>query len=188
MNAMTWWDHETSSIWSQPWGLAIDGSLKGTRLEVIPAGVVPWATWLTDHPDTMLLLIAGRGFDFPSERFSENFVIGVALGDHAKAYPFRLASREGVVNDRIGPFPVVVLADPETKAVHVYLRRAGDRELDFSLVDGRLVDLQTGTTWDRVRGAGLDGPFRGELLKQLPYNTSFDWAWEDFYPHSEFYE
>ena len=187
MNAMTWWDHETGSIWSQPWGLAIDGSLKGTRLEAIPVGVVPWSTWLMDHPDSLVLRLARRGFDVPRERFRENYVIGVALGDHAKAYPFRPASLEGVINDQIGPFPVVVLADPETKAVNVYLRRAGDHELDFSLVDGRLVDIQTGTIWDRTRGTGLEGPLRGELLRQVPYNTSYDWAWEDFYPHSEFY-
>ena len=188
MNAMTWWDHETSSIWSQPWGLAIDGSLKGTSLEVISASVFPWATWLSEHPETLLLQTARRGFAVSREGFRENYVIGVALEDHAKAYRFRQASKTGIINDQIGPFPVVVLADAETKSVHVYLRRAGDRELDFSLVDGRLVDRQTGSTWDAARGAAVDGPLRGELLKQVPYNTSYDWAWEDFYPHSEFYE
>ena len=188
MNAMTWWDHETSSIWSQPWGLAIDGSLKGTRLEVIPASVLPWVTWLSEHPETLLLQTAGRGFAVPRERFRESYVIGVALGEHAKAYPFRPASKAGIINDQIGPFPVVVLADAETKAVHVYLRRADDWELDFSLVDGQLVDRQTASTWDIATGIAVEGPLRGELLKQLPYNTSYDWAWEDFYPHSEFYK
>ena len=37
MRAMTWWDHKTESIWSQPWGMAIDGPLEGTRLKLIPA-------------------------------------------------------------------------------------------------------------------------------------------------------
>lgn len=27
MNVMAWWDYETDSIWSQPLGMAIDGSL-----------------------------------------------------------------------------------------------------------------------------------------------------------------
>ena len=27
MNAMTWWDHTTGSVWSQVWGRAIEGPL-----------------------------------------------------------------------------------------------------------------------------------------------------------------
>jgi hypothetical protein len=37
MNAMTWWDHDTSSVWSQPTGEAILGPLKGERLELVPS-------------------------------------------------------------------------------------------------------------------------------------------------------
>ena len=42
MNAMTWWDHQTQSVWSQVWGQSIAGQLKGTTLELIPASIVPW--------------------------------------------------------------------------------------------------------------------------------------------------
>ena len=186
MNAMTWWDHETSSIWSQPWGMAIDGPLNGTRLKLISASVVPWTTWLGEHPETLLLEVGQQGITH-RERFSDNYVIGITLGEYAKAYAFRPASQEGVVNDQIGPFPVVVIANSGTKAVHVYLRMAGDKELDFSLLDGRLVDHQTGSTWNVTAGIAVDGPLRVELLKQVPYSTAYDWAWEDFYPHSKFY-
>ena len=55
MNAMTWWDHETESIWSQPWGRAIAGPLKGTELELIPSQLVPWKTWRETYPDTLAL-------------------------------------------------------------------------------------------------------------------------------------
>ena len=41
MNAMTWWDHKMESVWSQPWGRAIAGPLKGTELELIPSQLVP---------------------------------------------------------------------------------------------------------------------------------------------------
>jgi len=41
MNAMTWWDHTTGSVWSQVWGQSISGPLKGTTLELIPASIVP---------------------------------------------------------------------------------------------------------------------------------------------------
>lgn len=118
MRAMTWFDHETESVWSQPWGLAIDGAIEGTRLKLIPAGIMPWDAWLSGHPDT-LVLDAGRGFLFgaPRKEFSSDFVIGIAVGEAAKAYPFLLASQKRIINDRIGTFPVVVLADPETRIV-----------------------------------------------------------------------
>jgi hypothetical protein len=45
MNAMTWWDHESESVWSQPWGRAIAGPLKGIELELLPSELVPWETW-----------------------------------------------------------------------------------------------------------------------------------------------
>ena len=187
MRAMTWWDHNTGSIWSQPWGMAIDGPLRGTQLDLIPAGIVPWATWFADHPDTQVLVVPRGGYGAARQSFSERFVIGIALAEYAKAYPFKPASEEGLINDRIGPFPVVLLADAETKAIQVYLRKLDDTELEFTLVDGRLRDQQTGSSWDVSRGIAVDGPLKGTLLRQVPYSTAFDWAWEDFYPHSEFY-
>ena len=43
MNAMTWWDHKTASVWSQPWGMVILGDLKGTQLTQIPYEFTTWA-------------------------------------------------------------------------------------------------------------------------------------------------
>ena len=187
MRAMTWWDHETLSIWSQPWGMAIFGPLEGIRLEQIPAGIVPWDAWLTDHPDTMVLDTESSRFGPERKQFSSDFVIGIALGEYAKAYPFRQASEEGAVNDQVGPYAVVVVANGETKSVHTFLRQAGNQELEFRLEGNALVDVQTGSTWDLARGISVDGPLRGEVLQRVPYITSFDWAWEDFFPHTEFY-
>ena len=43
------------------------------------------------------------------------------------------------------------------------------------------------SVWDTTRGVAVDGPLKGTLLQQLPYVTSFDWAWLDFFPHTEVY-
>ena len=92
-----------------------------------------------------------------------------------------------MVNDWIGTIPVVVLADPVTKAVNVFHRMEGERELTFALIDGRLIDIRTESTWDPSRGIALEGQLLGESLQRVPYVTAYDWAWEDFYPHSKFY-
>ena len=188
MRAMTWWDHETDSIWSQPWGRAIRGPLEGTRLDQIPAAITPWDVWLAEQPDSLVLAIEESSFRPVNSPLASDFVIGIALSGFAKGYPFTDASQEGAVNDQVGSFAVVVVANAETKAVHAFLRNAGGRELEFSLEGDSLVDLQTGSTWSLARGIAVDGPLRGEVLQRLPYTTAFQWAWRHFYPHTEFYQ
>ena len=67
-------------------------------------------------------------------------------------------------------------------------RLLGGRDLEFILREERLTDTETQSTWDQATGNATQGPLRGEVLRRVPYITSFDWAWEDFYPHSDFYE
>lgn len=185
MRAMTWWDWETDSIWSQPIGAALVGPLRGTKLRLLPSALVPWKTWREEHPNTQLLAV--DGFTFFKERPHNKFVIGIALGDHARAYQYRDAVRQRVINDRIGPHAILVYADPMTRRVQTFSRGVRNQELTFALRDGLLVDNQTGSVWDPIRGLGTAGPLRGEALRVIPHNSSFDWAWLDFYPHSEFY-
>jgi hypothetical protein len=189
MNAMTWWDHETESIWTQPWGRALDGPLKGTVLRQIPAEIVPWRTWKADHPNTLALdwqSNPGRSY---YENPTDRFVVGVSLADSAVAFPYDVVSGEGVVNADIGPYPVVVHANPETRASHVYLRTLNDGTvLTFTGGADTLVDDQTGSTWDPVYGLAIDGSLQGTSLRSVPYTSSFDWAWQDFYPHTTFYK
>ncbi len=59
MNAMTWYDHRTESIWSQPWGMAISGPMKGTQLRMLPVSLEPWGAWRSTHPDTLVVDING---------------------------------------------------------------------------------------------------------------------------------
>lgn len=64
-NAMTWYDHDTGSVWSQPLGEAIMGPLTGERLELLPSTLTTWASWRSDHPDSLALDAPGAasGFD-----------------------------------------------------------------------------------------------------------------------------
>ena len=181
MNALTWWDHQTESVWSQPWGTALEGPLKDTALTLIPASIVPWETWRQEHPDTTVLSNDQDGFTQRVRGIRDDFVIGVALGDAATAYDYRTASQERVINDAIGAHPVVVMVDPDTRDIRVYLRRIAlqggkdTRVLTFELdSEGRVADAETGTVWSAQ-------------LQQVPWVSSFDWAWEDFFPHTSFY-
>ena len=54
-NAMTWWDHDTGSIWSQPLGEAIAGPRKGETVELLPMTYTTWDSWRNAHPQTLAL-------------------------------------------------------------------------------------------------------------------------------------
>ena len=196
MHAMTWWDHETQSIWSQPWGKAISGPLEGSALELVPASLAPWSTWLAEHPGSRVLTGRSvRDIDYPGEGSRDFFVAGVAIRDHAAAYPYDIASNEQVINDLVGDDPIAVFVDPETRSIKIYLRvpaevdrPEGVGEVHFETeAQGRVVDMETGSVWDTERGVAVEGPLNGAFLHQVPYITAYKWAWLDFYPHSTVY-
>ncbi len=81
----------------------------------------------------------------------------------------------------------MVYANPETRAAHLYAKRAGGREPEFAWRGGALVDVETGSTWDPGSGRAVDGELRGAALERVAYATAFDWAWADFYPETAVY-
>jgi hypothetical protein len=187
---MTWWDHESESVWSQPWGRAIAGPLKGIELELLPSELVPWETWREAHPNTLALKTHNQGvrggvhFLAP---FQPYYVIGVPLGDHATAFLYQVAADAGIINDSVGRYPIVVHVDPDAKRVNVLLRQVDEQTLTFSAEGGVVRDAETGSTWAMETGVAVDGPMQGQVLRSVPYVPAYDSAWEDFYPQSRWY-
>lgn len=184
-NAMTWWDHKTLSIWSQPNGEALAGELTGTQLELLPSQVTTWANWVADHPQTFVLANDLDRLGAVRQGFTPEFVIGVQIGDDALAFYYQDVEEAGMIQTSIGEWPVVVWA--EAGEYNAFLRQAGEQPLTFSLDDGVIYDDQTHSRWDLRRGLALEGPLQGQGLQTLPSLTSYDWAWHDFYPDAEIY-
>ena len=197
--AMTWWDWETGSIWSQPWGAAISGELEGTTLALLPVEVLRYGNWVERHPDTLVLFdernVSIRLGHSPA---AETFALGVDIGGDAVGFYFGSVAKSGVVNHGVGQHDVVVWADWDSREAHIYLRNprvlrdgAGDPPVTLtfspSSVDRRLVDDQTGSLWNVETGVAVSGPLAGNVLQRVPFISSFDWAWSDFYPETEFF-
>jgi hypothetical protein len=187
MNAMTWYDHETRSIWSQPWGRAIIGELKGIELELLPFQLTTWSSWREQHPDTLVMVTDQNRLLWRRQGFNPDFVIGLVFADNAKAYPFPLAQELGLINDLMVDIPIVLWVQGET--YHAYLRQVDNQVLIFELNEnnGTITDTGTNSVWDLNRGIATDGPLTGEGLLEIPSLSSYDWAWRDFYPDTEFY-
>jgi hypothetical protein len=183
-NAMTWWDHETGSIWSQPLGEAILGELRGTTLDLVPATLSYWDAWFSAHPDTLAI----DTFGAPMVVGLDDLAIVVDLGAEAVAYRYEEVAKRGAINDVVAGLEIVVVVDP---ANHdrwaVFSRRLDDRIVELQAADRELVDVSTGSVIDPIRGQIVDGPLRGEVLASLPAGTVFPDDFASFWPDGSFW-
>jgi hypothetical protein len=173
---MTWWDHETRSVWSQVSGEALKGPLAGMHLRQIPATVETWATWRIAHPGTAVL-DNGRGVP---ELLETDVVIGIRLNGDAAAFSFSWAVEQGVVNDQVGGVPIALVVQPNG-VIRVYSRAVDGRVIVFEEDMGQLVDPASWSRWDPGTGRPLAGT-QAERLEPVPWVTFYPEAWQRFYP------
>ncbi len=208
MNVLVMYDRQTNSLWSQLLGEAVEGPLKGTKLEYVPAIHTTWEDWKAQHPDTLAL---AKGYYGPASSYSgyfqspragvlgefhaddrlyiKEFVIGVERNGEAVAYPFSALNLEPVVNDAVGGEPVLVIFNTDTGAGLVFSRAAPDGgSLTFAARDQwTLTDSETGTIWDARAGVATGGPLAGTRLTRLKSTASFWFGWKDWYPETRVY-
>ena len=185
MFAMTWWDHETESIWSQPWGRAIEGAHKGVELFLLPSQITTWGAWRTKHPQSSVMINDYERLSNLRQTFDENFVIGIMLGEEAKAYRFAEVAEVTLVHDYIGETAVLLWASDTSYHSYVRVTESIAEPLTFYAVGEQIKDHQTNSVWDISRGLATDGPLRNSILPTLPSLSAFEDHWFDFYPHSQ---
>jgi hypothetical protein len=217
-NGLIMYDDVTESLWSHVAGRAIVGELAGTRLELVSAVHTDWATWKGLYPDTLVIAKSKSsfsqdtlGFD-PYEAYYRDgspgvlgranqderlpvkqHVIGLRVGDQAKAYPFSALNDEPVVNDELAGLPVAVFFHASSASGVVFDRRLGDRVFTFHPgggADGQdllVVDEETNTLWRALTGEAVRGPLTGERLTPIPITQVFWFGWVDYYPQTLVY-
>ncbi|GAB4466849.1 MAG: hypothetical protein OHK0044_07130 [Burkholderiaceae bacterium] len=137
------YDRGTESLWSQLRQQAVTGRLKGARLNVLPLEHTTWADWQARHPTT-LVLSTDTGFardywhdpyagydrvqrllfsvEHRDERLAaKEWVLGIAIGDARKAYPFSVLSRIArerahELRDTVGGQVIYVRYDPQHRS------------------------------------------------------------------------
>ena len=168
-NAMTWWDHETGSIWSQPKGEAIAGPLKGRKLELVPSTLTTWDAWTTAHPGTLALDVHASRTAFNLD----DMAVVVDFDTEAAAYSIPDLRTAGVVNDVVAGIEIAVVmdaADPDRWAV--FSRRLGGQIVQLELTAAGLVEPRSGMIFDPFTGrARADSP-SDEALDRMPAFTA----------------
>ena len=183
-SAMTWWDHETGSIWSQPLGEAIAGPLEGATLELLPSTLTTWESWKSSYPDTQALDAPG----WPTGFHLEDMTVVVDLGTESVAYEIPSLREVGVVNDVVAGVELAIVIDPNDEdRWAVFSRRLDDTVVELELSDRGLRDLATGTVFDPFTGVGLSGPLNNQSLDKLAAFTSFPEDYFTFFPNGRYW-
>jgi hypothetical protein len=181
---MTWWDHDTGSVWSQPIGEAILGPRTGQRLELLPSELTRWDSWKEAHPETLALDAPGGFSGFSLDQMA----LVVDFGTEVAAYPVLLLREVGVVNDVVAGLEVAVVIDPSRDdGWAVFSRRLDDTIVELAIIEGQLVDPASGTRFDPARGIGSGGELDGAILDLLPAFTSFPKDVTTFWPDARFW-
>jgi hypothetical protein len=203
-------DFETGSSWQQATGEAIDGPLKGTRLQLYAVVRTTWAEWRKRFPNTVVLKpLPGYADRMPtlstrikaSTRVADatapkgaltldgrlparETIAGIEIGGDAVAFSFSALRMARVVNERVGGVPILVVHQPTSDTTTAFDARAKGKALRFEAANAEassLVDLDTHSMWNAY-GLSVAGPLKGTQLKQVILVPQFWFAWSQFRP------
>ncbi len=138
--------------------------------------------------DPKFLVASKAAFLSPEDR-----VIGVAMGDEARAYPLRILNYHEIVNDQIGEIPLAVTYCPLCDSSVVFDRRTPLGELEFG-VSGLLYNsnvlmynrgAKSESLWSQLKTMGVTGPGAEETIKTLPLEVTSWQDWSTRYPKTK---
>lgn len=177
-NAMTLFDHDTGSVWSQVSGSAILGELEGTTLELLPSELANWSDWVTRFPDTQALAT-----DTATNTFRiRNLTVVARVGDDTAGIEFEDLRALGSISTELAGTPVVFVGDPVVERWAVFSREVDGVERQLDLVDGALEDPMTGDRWNPGSGISLSGQ---ASLQRIPTFSSNFANFVEFFPDGQ---
>ena len=106
-----------------------------------------------------------------------------------------------VINDTIGDSPVVVFwikgtasaldkfeiaKSRDAGAAVIYEAMNEEDFLKFSIIDGKIIDLETESTWNFF-GEAISGPLQGISLQPVVAINHFWFSWAAFRPDTQIY-
>ncbi len=207
-NDAVMFDRQTNSYWFQVAGKAVIGPLTGSRLTVLPSVMMPWASWLREHPDTLVLsnntgfpsnyavdvfaeydeiVSAGRlPFSVSEEVLADRrldlaeLVLGLEVGAASRAYPLNQLGT-AAVNDDVGGRAVVVFTSADGPTGAAFDPVVDGQRLTFDVAEDGFRDRETGTEWT-FAGRATDGALQGRQLTPLPTRTAYWFSYRSAFP------
>lgn len=209
--------HKDGTLFSALSGRAFAGPRKGESLKPIPTIETDWGYFSRAYPGAVAYhmfdkyrpqelpkadnadSLGTRLESDPEGVHGQTRVVGLALGERAKAWPLAaLEAAGGVVEDELAGQKLLVLWYPATQTAAIYSPEldaaADDAEprQTISLVrdapgQAPFADRQTGSHWG-IEGRAVAGPLKGQTLRWLPGVQCRWFAWAAEYPQSELHD
>lgn len=204
-------DDATGSWWQQITGTAIQGPMRGTRLERVFHDEVAFRIWVREHPGTRVLKPAS---DTAWVRFSREWetetaklpvatrvrlddslpprtlIVGVTVGGDAIAYPMSAVEKQSPILDRVGGQPLLLVLGEDRKSVRGFVPEVKGEFVELFVVPGRnpleMRDAATGSRWD-FSGTAVEGPLAGTRLKRVAADKDYWFNWKTYHPGTRVY-
>ena len=204
-------DEETGSWWQQISGEAIQGRLKGQKLENVSMDELTFGVWKRENPNGRVLrpdekILAENKYE--SEDWESQvakmkvattttldntleprvLVVGLTVNGTAKAYPFSAIEKQSPILDMVGVQDIVVLLADDKKSVRAFERKLEDQTLEFFAKPNtsEIVDAETGSTWD-FSGKAVSGELAGKQLKKIDVIKDYWFDWKTYHPETQLY-
>ncbi len=117
-------------------------------------------------------------------------VLGISMGNMAKAYPVRILNWHEIVNDRIGEDKFVITFCPLCGTGIAFSSLIQETELRFGVSgllynsDVLLYDLETESLWSQIMGTAVTGSLKGTRLTLLPLLQTSWIKWQELHPET----
>ncbi|MGB1258295.1 MAG: DUF3179 domain-containing (seleno)protein [Thiolinea sp.] len=196
-------DFQTETWWRQETGEAAKGFYAGRTLDDIFFEEMSLENWLAKYPESEVLQfdpkyeqaynirdkIMKYEASLPGWHMQETpaLIIGVEVGDQARAYDWDQMKKRRMVLDELASTPLLVLSSADESYACVYDRRVAGQTLEFEFKDEVLTDTATGSTWNHF-GQCIEGEMNGAQLTQMQSYQQYVRAWASFHGHSDFYD
>ncbi len=175
-----------------PYGIILSNKTGYNR----PYGKNPYRNY--DNIETTPFLFTGK----KDNRLPQNEkVIGIKIKNIAKAYPYSITQKKKIILDEVANQQIVIFHlqgtlssmdklnikdSKDVGATGVFIPRIDTLLLSFELINNKIIDKQTGSTWS-ITGKATKGKLKGSQLEQIPHGDYFAFAWFAFKPNSKVY-
>ena len=199
-------DEETGSWWQQISGEAIQGKLKGQKLENVAMDEVSFGVFRKENPNGRVLRPDNdkvESADWESEVAKmpvkidgkldnalepRTLVVGVEIGGKTKAYPFSALEKQSPILDSVGGKGIVIFLAEDKKSVRAFERNLDGKVLEFLQKPDtkEIVDAETGSVWD-FSGKAISGELSGKQLVKITILKDYWFDWKTYHPDTQLY-